>query len=56
MNTGKRAGFSAAFVAGGIITVLILLALRGFAQAQAGMSAVSVSAEGPSDLAMMFVT
>jgi hypothetical protein len=51
----KRASFSTAFVVGGIITLLILLALQGFAQAEAGMSAVSVSAEGPSDSAIIFV-
>jgi hypothetical protein len=45
----KRAIFSKAFVIGGIITLFVLLLLHSFGQAEAGISASSVSPESPSD-------
>ena len=51
----KRSMFSAAFVIGGIVSLLILLALEGFAQGEAGMSAGSVSPSSPPDPIIIFV-
>lgn len=51
----KRVIFSTAFAIGGIVTLLILLFLSGFGQAEAGMSAGSVSSQSPSDSAMIFL-
>jgi hypothetical protein len=51
----RRVLVSVAYLIGGFVTLFLLLALRGFAQSQAAMSAASISASGVSDALTMYL-